>query len=208
MSKMYKKFIATIMTTMIMTTTFSSSIFAFNEKAQINTINEGSLELELSPEEVRELHNNFPEDVHFSDEEIDKRLIEAGEFTQEELDKINAEYDSEVISSRSARAIKYINGYNKYRTFKENGKDNLYVYINGKTLKKIQNGATLTAALGGFLPAGQILKVSVVAISTVLGIKLSGINTSYGIVLKFVKDKWVHQGATYIYRYNGWFYQT
>nr|WP_312216842.1 hypothetical protein [Clostridioides sp.] len=74
-------------------------------------------------------------------------------------------------------------------------------------MNKIQNDATLTTALGGFLPAGQILKVSVVAISAVLGIKLSGINTSYGIALKFVKDKWVHQGATYTYRYNGWFYQ-
>lgn len=81
------------------------------------------------------------------------------------------------------------------------------IYINGKTLNKIQNGATLTTALGGFFPAGQILKVSVVAISAVLGIKLSRINTNYGIVLKFVKDKWAHQGATYTYRYNGWFYQ-
>lgn len=206
MNKQSKKFIVTAMTMMLISTPLLSSINALDNMHDVS--NNDHSGIELTSVQVKELNEYFPENTPVSDEEIDRRLIEAGEFTQEELDKINAEYDSEVNSSRSARAIKYINGYNKYRTFKENGKDNLFVYISGKTLKKIQNGATLTAALGGFLPAGQILKVSVVAISTVLGIKLSGINTSYGIVIKFVKDKWVHQGATYIYRYNGWFYQT
>lgn len=204
MSKMFKKFIVTAMTTMLI----STPLLSVNALDSMNDVsNNDHSGIELTSEQVKELNEYFPENTPVSDEEIDRRLIEAGEFTQEELDKINAEYDSEVNSSRSARAIKYINGYNKYRTFKENGKEHLYIYVSGKTLKKIKAGANLSTTFGGFIK-NTYVGLAVVAVGSIIGINMSGVNTNYGIVLKYVKDKWVHQGATYTYRYNGWFYQT
>jgi len=109
---MFKRFIVTAMTTMLISTPLLSSVNAL--ESMNDASNNDSLGIELTSEQVKELNEYFPEDTPVSDEEIDKRLIEAGEFTQEELDKINSEYDSEISSLRNARAIKYINGYNKY----------------------------------------------------------------------------------------------
>ncbi|GAA0229881.1 hypothetical protein [Metaclostridioides mangenotii] len=205
MNKSSKRFIVTAMTTMLISTPLLSSVNALESMNDIS--NNDSLGIELTPEQVKELNEYFPEDTPVSDEEIDRRLIEAGEFTQEELDKINTEYDVEVNSLRNARAVKYINGYNKYRTFKENGKEHLYIYVSGKTLKKIKAGANLSTTFGGFIK-NTYVGLAVVAVGSIIGINMNGVNTNYGIVLKYVNDKWNFQGATYTYRYNGWFYQT
>ena len=205
MSKIFKRFIVTAMTAMLISTPLLSSVNALESMNDVS--NNDSLGIELTSEQAKELNEYFPEDTPVSDEEIDRRLIEAREFTQEELDKINAEYDSEVNSLRSARAIKYINGYNKYRTFKQNGKEHLYIYVSGKTLKKIKAGANLATTFGGFIKKIYV-GLAVVAVGSIIGTNMSGVNTNYGIVLKYVNDKWNFQGATYTYRYNGWFYQT
>ncbi|HFL3562788.1 TPA: hypothetical protein ACG3PP_003806 [Clostridioides difficile] len=172
---------------------------------------EAGMPIEISSEDVEQLHNMWPEDTNMPDEAIDKILIDKGEFTQTELDKIKVDYYNELkndlnVSPNSTRA-KYINGYNKYRTFTKNGKEYLYVYISGQTLAKIRNGANYTAALGGFLPS-KFLGVATVAFSIAIMDQLDTIGVKYGIVMSYVKDKWVFQGATYTYRYEHWFYQT
>lgn len=205
-NKRINKMLAATMMAVIFSTPVLTPVHALEDSISNNAVYENTFE--ITGEELEELNKYFPEDVNFSDEDIEKRLIKAGEFTQEEIDKINEDYDKSISSTSAQARVTYINGYNKYRTFTEKGKQYLYVYVSGKTLQLIKNGASLTASLGGFLPAGIVLRVATVAISTVIGIQMSGINTRYGIVLKFVKDKWVHQGATYTYRYYGWFYQT
>ncbi len=81
---------------------------------------------------------------------IDEILIKTGQFTQEELDKINQEVDDYAKKVNQNSRVKYINGYNKYRTFVKNGKKYLYIYVSGKTLKKIKAGADLSSTFGGF----------------------------------------------------------
>ncbi|MFU2418666.1 hypothetical protein [Peptacetobacter sp. AB800] len=168
----------------------------------VMALNNSSNYLEISDSELKELEEFFPEDTEFSDDEVDKRLIRLGEFTQEEIDKINAEYDKSIVPFATK-----VNGVNKYKTFKSNGKNYLHIYISGKTLQKIKAGANVASALGGYIPS-KFLSIAVIVISVVLGTKLDGIDTRYGIILKYVEDKWNFQGATYTYRYQGWSYQT
>lgn len=168
----------------------------------VMALNNSSNYLEISDSELKELEEFFPEDTEFSDDEVDKRLIRLGEFTQEEIDKINAEYDKSIVPFATK-----VNGVNKYKIFKSNGKNYLHIYISGKTLQKIKAGANVASALGGYIPS-KFLSIAVIVISVVLGTKLDGIDTRYGIILKYVEDKWNFQGATYTYRYQGWSYQT
>jgi hypothetical protein len=210
MNKNLKKFIATTTTSILIAVPLSSTVFALNEEqASSNNMTGDSLQIELSEKDIEELHNYFPENVNFSDDEIDKRLVASGEFTQEELDKINAEFDNNAKFNNNVRQARatYINGYNKYRTFKENGKEHLYIYVSGKTLQKIKEGAGIASTFGGFL-SNTYAGLATVAVGSIIGKNMSGVNTKYGVVLKYVADKWNFQGATYTYRYDGWFYQT
>lgn len=198
-----KKYLITILSAVLVLAPLSSPVFALNEDVSLTDTSEAGFQIELSEKDIEELHSYFPENVNFSDDQVDKRLVESGEFKQEELNVINSKFDNNIRKSRA----KNINGYNKYRTFKRNGKNYLYVYVSGRTLQKIKQGAKLSTIFGGFLP-NRFLGIAVVAIGSIIGKNMSGINTRYGIVLKYVADRWNFQGATYTYRYTGWFYQT
>lgn len=212
MNKGLKKFMSTSMVSILISVPLISTttVFAYNnEQSQVSQESKSGLQIELSQEEVDELHKYFPEDTNFSDEEVDKRLIASGEFTQEELDKINAEYYANLNQSTNTLIeAKAISGVNKYKVVDNggNGKDRLYVYISGPTLQKIKAGASLAGALGGFLPS-KWLGILVVTSGWVLTENINSINTNYGIIMKYIADKWVFQANDYQYTYHGWMYQ-
>ncbi|UUC42757.1 hypothetical protein NMZ80_04730 [Clostridioides difficile] len=191
----------------IMTTVIISLSFVTTANSMEKIESDNNIKIELSDKEVEELHNYWPEDKVFSDEKIDEILIKTGQFTQEELDKINQEVDDYAKKVNQNSRVKYINGYNKYRTFVKNGKKYLYIYVSGKTLKKIKAGADLASTFGGFLPKIWV-GLAVVVIGKIITTNMNGINTNYGIVLSYIEDKWNFQGVTYTYRYDHWFYQT
>lgn len=191
----------------VMTAVIISLPLAVTANAMEKTESDNNVKIELYDKEVEELHNYWPEDKIFSDEKIDEILIKTGQFTQKELDKINQEVDDSAKKVNQNSRVKYINGYNKYRTFTKNGKNYLYIYVSGKTLKKIKAGTDLASTFGGFLPKIWV-ELAVVAIGKMITINMDGINTNYGIVLSYIEDKWNFQGVTYTYRYDHWFYQT
>ncbi|HBE9437493.1 leucine-rich repeat protein [Clostridioides difficile] len=191
----------------IMTTVIISLSFVTTANSMEKIESDNNIKIELSDKEVEELHNYWPEDKVFSDEKIDEILIKTGQFTQEELDKINQEVDDYAKKVNQNSRVKYINVYNKYRTFVKNGKKYLYIYVSGKTLKKIKAGADLASTFGGFLPKIWV-GLAVVVIGKIITTNMNGINTNYGIVLSYIEDKWNFQGVTYTYRYDHWFYQT
>lgn len=195
---------------------FSNIAFANETK----NLSYESYELNLSDEDYAQLESYFSKMKPVSDDEVGNYLIENGYVTRDELNKIDNEYYAQLenddlnhisqlntdASTLFAKSV-YINGYNKYRTFTKNGKQHLYVYISGTNLNRIKKGIPFAAILSAELPH-WVLRV-------VAGITIVGINnliertgTRYDIVLKYIKDKWVHLGATYTYRSNGWFYQT
>ncbi|VIF88143.1 leucine-rich repeat protein [Clostridioides difficile] len=104
----------------IMTTVIISLSFVTTANSMEKTESDNNIKIELYDKEVEELHNYWPEDKIFSDEKIDEILIKTGQFTQEELDKINQEVDDYAKKVNQNSRVKYINGYNKYRTFVKN----------------------------------------------------------------------------------------
>lgn len=168
-----------------------------------NDMKEG-FSIELSDEELEQIHSYRKENVPISNEEIDNYLIENGYNTREEINLINERILSD---NKTLSRVKYIDGYNKYRTFVKNGKTHLYLYISGTTLRKIYNGADAAGIIASILPQ-NLATVIAQLVSFYITSLIDQVGTQYGIVLCFVKDKWVHQGATYTYRYDHWFYQT
>lgn len=177
----------------------------------VNIPKDGEMSIEISDEQLKELREYRPENTPISDSEIDEYLIENGYATREKINKINSEIDKENLKELGGISLKggkkYIDGYNKYRTFKKNGKTHLYLYISGTTLRKIYKGVDAAGVIASIVPTswGSII---VQIASYLITSSMDEMGTKYGVVLCFVKDKWVHQGATYTYRYDHWFWQT
>lgn len=166
-------------------------------------MNEG-LSVEITEEQLQQLHSYRSENVPVTDEEIDEYLVKNGYNTQKEIDRINLNIMS---NGPELSRAKYINGYNKYRTFERDGKTYLYLYLSGTTLRKIYYGADLMGVIAGILPQ-NLATVIAQALSYAITSTIEECGTKYGIVLCHVKDRWVHPAATYTYRYYNWFYQT
>lgn len=178
------------------------SVFADTDKPETISENMG---IEISDAEyaiLKKTENNI-----ITDQEIEESLIKSGYATREELKEIDDAYMKQLKDAGLLARAKYINGYNKHRVFKKNGKHYLYIYISGKTLYMIKQGLPIADLVYGAIP-GWVVKILLASPLLEMHGIIDEAGTTYGVVLKHVELRWDIHVVGYVYQYYGWFYQT